>query len=271
MGTRTHWSMERNLNHLKIVVIGSGNVATHLAQALSFSVNIVQIYSRNITNAIALAQKVKGCHAIDNFNDIDTNADIYLISAKDDAIKSIVAQTACRCNSNALWLHTSGSVPADVFAPHCQHYGVLYPLQTFSKDVEVNVAEVPFFVEGNNADTENDIFLIAKSLSATVKRADSDCRRRIHAAAVFACNFTNHMWAIANDILQQGNLEWEILIPLLKETLAKTQELPPAEAQTGPARRGDTDTMNAHIAMLDEHQQEIYRMLSDSIMKRYKQ
>ena len=131
--------MERNLNHLKIVVIGSGNVATHLAQALSFSVNIVQIYSRNITNAIALAQKVKGCHAIDNFNDIDTNADIYLISAKDDAIKSIVAQTACRCNSNALWLHTSGSVPADVFAPHCQCYGVLYPLQTFSKDVEVNV------------------------------------------------------------------------------------------------------------------------------------
>jgi predicted short-subunit dehydrogenase-like oxidoreductase (DUF2520 family) len=88
---------------------------------------------------------------------------------------------------------------------------------------------------------------------------------------VFACNFTNHLWAIANDILAQGDLEWDVLMPLLKVTLAKTQQLSPADAQTGPARRGDTGTMNSHLAMLDDHQQEIYRMLSDSIMKRYNQ
>lgn len=263
--------MERNLNQPKIVIIGSGNVATHLAQALSCTAHITQIYSRTPANANSLAQKIGNCKPIDNLDNIDTSADVYLIAVKDDAVAGIAAKVAPRCNGNALWLHTSGSVPADVFAPHCQRYGVLYPLQTFSKDATVNVAEVPFFIEGNNADTEHDIACIANTLSTTVKRADSDCRRRIHAAAVFACNFTNHLWAIADDILRQGNIEWEVLMPLLKVTLAKTQQLSPADAQTGPARRGDTGTMNSHLAMLDEHQQEIYRMLSDSIMKRYNQ
>ena len=263
--------MEGNLNQLKIVIIGSGNVATHLAQALSRAAHIIQIYSRTLANANILAQKIGNSEAIDNIDNIATDADVYLISAKDDAVASIAAQAAPRCKGNALWLHTSGSVPANVFAPHCQRYGVLYPLQTFSKDATVNVAEVPFFIEGNNADTERDIAIIANALSATVKRADSNCRRRIHAAAVFACNFTNHLWAIANDILAQGNLDWDVLMPLLKVTLAKTQQLSPADAQTGPARRGDTGTMNSHLAMLDDHQQEIYRMLSDSIMKRYNQ
>ena len=263
--------MEGNLNQLKIVIIGSGNVATHLAQALSRAAHIIQIYSRTLANANILAQKIGNSEAIDNIDNIATDADVYLISAKDDAVASIAAQAAPRCKGNALWLHTSGSVPANVFAPHCQRYGVLYPLQTFSKDATVNVAEVPFFIEGNNADTERDIAIIANALSVTVKRADSDCRRRIHAAAVFACNFTNHLWAIANDILAQGDLEWDVLMPLLKVTLAKTQQLSPADAQTGPARRGDTGTMNSHLAMLDDHQQEIYRMLSDSIMKRYNQ
>ena len=263
--------MEGNLNQLKIVIIGSGNVATHLAQALSRAAHIIQIYSRTLANANILAQKIGNSEAIDNIDNIATDADVYLISAKDDAVASIAAQAAPRCKGNALWLHTSGSVPADVFASYCLRYGVLYPLQTFSKDATVNVAEVPFFIEGNNADTERDIAIIANALSATVKRADSDCRRRIHAAAVFACNFTNHLWAIANDILAQGDLEWDVLMPLLKVTLAKTQQLSPADAQTGPARRGDTGTMNSHLAMLDEHQQEIYRMLSDSIMKRYNQ
>ena len=192
--------MEGNLNQLKIVIIGSGNVATHLAQALSRAAHIIQIYSRTLANANILAQKIGNSEAIDNIDNIATDADVYLISAKDDAVASIAAQAAPRCKGNALWLHTSGSVPANVFAPHCQRYGVLYPLQTFSKDATVNVAEVPFFIEGNNADTERDIAIIANALSATVKRADSDCRRRIHAAAVFACNFTNHLWAIANPI-----------------------------------------------------------------------
>lgn len=267
LGACSHRPMERNLKSLKIAVIGSGNVATHLARALSHTHNVVQIYSRNIDNARALAQTISNCQATNDLNHI-ADADVYLVSIKDDIITTIAQQVASK-HQNALWLHTSGSVSAHVFKDHCQNYGVLYPLQTFSKNATVNISEVPFFIEANNDDTEQQIMNIAETLSNTVKKADSECRRRIHAAAVFACNFANHLWAIAHDILKEGDLEWDVLMPLLKVTLNKTKQLSPADAQTGPARRGDTGTMESHLALLNDHQAAIYRQLSESIINRY--
>lgn len=268
LGTGTYRTMERNLSNSRIVIIGAGNVATHLARELATTHNILQIYSRDISNAKKLAGSIDNCQPVNRHDLIVTDADVYIIAVKDDAISSI-AQNLTQSRAGALWLHTSGSVPVGIFEGLCNRYGVLYPLQTFSKDTFVNVSEVPFFIEGNTADTLESIRKIALSLSPLVNEADSSSRQRLHTAAVFACNFANHMWAIAHDILQEGGLDWETLMPLLKATLDKTSRISPSDAQTGPARRGDTTTMERHLSSLDSHQAEIYRLLSDSIMKRY--
>lgn len=259
--------MERSVKN-KIVIIGAGNVATHLAQAFSHEFDVVQVYNHNIDNAIHLATKLHGCEAINDLSLLNDSADVYVLSIKDDAIKEIVAQIPDVCKTK-LWVHTSGSVSMDVFKGVINQYGVLYPLQTFSKDVDVNVGEIPFFIEGNEVASLEKIKEVALRISPIVKIADSDSRKRIHASAVFACNFVNHLWSIADDILKKGNLEFELLIPLLKETLAKIAKVSPCDAQTGPARRGDVKTMMGHMALLEEDQKEIYRLLSRSIMKQY--
>lgn len=258
--------MERR--RIKIAVLGAGNVATHLARALSDSADVVQIFSNKIENATLLASSISGCAATASLDDITVDADMYLVSVKDDVIKDIALKTAGRL-CDKLWIHTSGSVPADVFAPFAKNYGVLYPLQTFSKNVYVNVAEIPFFVEGSNVNAEFEIQKLAKSLSTVVNHADSETRKRIHAAAVFACNFSNHLWSIAEDILKAGDIDMSVLLPLLRTTLDKITKVSPAEAQTGPARRGDIGTMKKHMSLLDEDKALMYKMLSKSIMRQY--
>lgn len=259
--------MERGIRH-KIAIIGAGNVATHLAQTLACANDVVQIYSRNLENATRLASKIQGCEAIDDISKLSSNVDIYIVSVKDDVIKDIAFKMSEACR-NGLWVHTSGSVSMDVFKDIAGNYGVLYPLQTFSRDVAVNVGEVPFFIEGNNAETLEKIKEVALSVSPVVRCADSDSRKRIHASAVFACNFVNHMWSMADDVLKAGDFSFDLLLPLLKETLAKVSKVSPFDAQTGPARRGDVETMAGHLALLDEDKKEIYKLLSRSIMKQY--
>ncbi len=259
--------MERGVRH-KIAIIGAGNVATHLAQAFACANDVVQIYSRNLDNATCLASKIQGCEAINDLSQLSSNVDIYIVSVKDDAIIDIVYGMPETCR-NGLWVHTSGSVSMDVFRNIAENYGVLYPLQTFSRDVPVNVGEVPFFIEGNNAVSFGRIKDVALSVSSIVRCADSDSRKLIHASAVFACNFVNHMWSIADEVLKDGDFSFDLLLPLLKETLAKVSKVSPYDAQTGPARRGDIDTMSRHMALLDEDKKEIYKLLSRSIMKQY--
>lgn len=259
--------MERGVRH-KVSIIGAGNVATHLAQALACANDVVQIYSRNLDNATRLASKIQGCEAIDDISKLSSNIDIYVISVKDDAIKNIAFKMPKDCR-NGLWVHTSGSVSMDVFRNIADNYGVLYPLQTFSRDVPVNVGEVPFFIEGNNAVSFGRIKDVALSVSSIVRCADSDSRKLIHASAVFACNFVNHMWSIADEVLKDGDFSFDLLLPLLKETLAKVSKVSPFDAQTGPARRGDIDTITRHLALLDDDKKEIYKLLSRSIMKQY--
>lgn len=252
---------------MRIAIIGAGNVATHLAVALSAKADIVQIYSRHRENACCLASRITPEPAVtDRADEIIRDADVYIVSVKDDAIAEIAATSG---DDDGLWVHTSGSVPMSVFAGRKKRYGVLYPLQTFSKDVAVDMAEVPFFVEGGDEATADEIKDIARLMSPVVNVADSEQRKRIHAAAVFACNFTNHLWAVAEKILNDGGYGFDVLMPLLRVTLDKAGKVSPSAGQTGPARRGDTGTMQRHIELLDDADAEIYRMLSRSIMEKY--
>ncbi len=251
----------------RVVVIGAGNVATHLAKALDGKVEIVQVYSHYMANARILADSLSGAvTATDSIDDIVDNADIYVLSIKDDAISQVVNRVK---PNDALWVHTSGSVQMDVFGGKMTRYGVLYPLQTFSKNIDVDVSAVPFFIEGCTVEVQSQIADFARLLSSNVSYADSHCRKRIHAAAVFACNFTNHLWAKAENILAQDGLDFKVLMPLLRVTLDKAGVISPADGQTGPARRGDYGTMQGHLELLDDNDAEIYRMLSHSIMKQY--
>lgn len=251
---------------MRIVIIGAGNVATHLAKAFDAKANVAQIYSHTLANAQSLCQSLKQATATDDIAQLITDADLYIISVKDDAITEVV--DSVRFNSG-LWVHTSGSVSIEVLKQRFSQCGVLYPLQTFSRNVAVAVDKVPFFIEGNDDATAKGIGEIAKMVSNRVLNANSEQRKRLHAAAVFACNFANHLWSIADDVLSASGYDFDILLPLINATLEKATIVSPAEGQTGPARRGDHQTMLAHEKILTEQQAYVYKMLSNSIMKKY--
>lgn len=254
---------------LRGVLIGSGAVASALAPALERGGNVVweQVYSPTLAHAQWLADELRDAGATNNMKAVFSDADIYLVSVKDDAIAAVAQQFP---HNNAVWMHTSGGVPADALAPLSPNFGVFYPLQTFSKGVEVSMDCVPMFVEGSNEATENIIRSLAESIAKSVVHADSELRKRLHCAAVFACNFTNHLWSVADTILREHpGLDITYLEPLLKETLRKAMTVAPVVAQTGPARRGDTAVMERHKAMLSSDDAALYDYLSTRIMKQY--
>lgn len=250
----------------KIVIFGSGNVATHLAAALDRVYDVKQIISPNPQHASALAKRMRNATATSNIKDAINDADIYLIAVKDDAISEIVSSTA---PDSGLWLHTSGSVGVEVFSPYKKNYGVFYPLQTFSKDVKVDISAIPLFIEGSSDLTESEIRQIAGGISTKVFHADSHQRRQLHIAAVFACNFANRLWAIADKILSQSGYNFDILAPLLQATLNKAIATSPLDGQTGPARRGDNKIISSHISSLNGEDADIYRLISSSIFNQY--
>lgn len=251
----------------RIVVIGSGNVASHLAPALDRHVgDVVQVMSRDLSHARALAGTLRGATAVDRPEDVVADADLYVVSVSDDSIIPLLDRLDCR---QGLWMHTSGSVPMTVFQGRALRYGVLYPLQTFSRDVAVDMRRVPFFVEGSDDVEALAIHDIAARISSSVHYADSLVRRQLHVAAVFACNFTCQMWAEADEILQRAELPFSTLLPLIEATFDKVRRVRPADALTGPARRGDRNVIAAHMEMLPLPQREIYRCISGRIIDRY--
>lgn len=249
----------------KIVMIGAGNVASHLAPALSDAgaADFVQVYSRHIESARELAAKLPGASATANLNDIVDDADIYLLSVKDDAIAGIAAALP---KGNALVLHTSGSVGMEALSTASDRYGVFYPLQTFSKNVDLDMPAVPLFVEGNTPETEAEIRTLGEKVFRKVYHADSEIRKKMHVSAVFACNFTNHLWTIAEKLLQREGLPFDVLRPLLEETLRKALVNSPSASQTGPAVRGDVNIIASHLAQLSDPEKSLYSTLSDAIM-----
>ncbi|MCM1520338.1 MAG: F420-dependent NADP oxidoreductase [Lachnoclostridium sp.] len=252
----------------RLVMIGAGNVASSLAPAIhqADAADVVQVYSRNLANAQALADAIPGAAATADLDEILPDADVYLLSLSDDALKDTVA--ALKPN-NALWLHTSGSTGMEILSRLSDSYGVFYPLQTFSKSRRVNLDTVSLFTEGSTLEVEDRIREMAVKVFKNVYHADSLTRRRMHIAAVFACNFSNYMWMIAHDLLQKHHIPFDVLAPLLRETLDKALQMNPRDGQTGPARRGDTVLIEAHAEMLPDNLREIYILLSESIIKEF--
>ncbi|MFC0875983.1 Rossmann-like and DUF2520 domain-containing protein [Saccharicrinis sp. FJH2] len=249
---------------VNIVLLGSGNVATHLGLHLqNIGYNIIQVYSRTEKNAMILANRLNTDYTSDP-EQLNQQADLYLIAAKDDSIATIASFTILK---NKFLVHTAGSVRSDIFIPYTDKYGVLYPFQTFTKTRKVNFKVVPVLVEANTPDLENELITLAEKLSEKVLKASSDQRAMLHISAVFACNFTNHMYAIAADLLKNNDLSFDLLQPLIMETAEKVMSIRPADAQTGPAVRFDRNIMDQQMTKLNEVPvyQEIYRIMSESI------
>lgn len=251
---------------MRISIIGSGNVATHLAAAFKNTGHqIVQVYSPNYQNAALLAYHVKA-NAINELAGIDPATDVFVIAIKDDAIETIARQLAPH---QKLTVHTSGATDMQAVFKYNALSGVFYPLQTFSKTKEVDFKQVPLCIEGANEDITRQLEQLAHSISNNVQRVNSAQRKILHLAAVFACNFPNNLYAIAQQLLARHQLDFDLLRPLILETAQKVQERFPTQVQTGPAIRNDEKTMAAHLNLLGDEPQfwQIYEVLSQSIIK----
>jgi len=246
---------------IRVSIIGSGNVAQHLIVAFSKTTDIelVQVFARKDA---AVAHLTSPDKIYTNFNDIIA-ADLFIIAITDDAITEVSAAIPF---SNELVVHTSGSVSIEAIN-NKNRPGVFYPLQTFSKSKEVDFKTIPICIETKNEKDFQILEKVAKSISNTVYKINSEQRKALHIAAVFVCNFVNHLYQIGNDICIENDLPFDILKPLIQETANKILTLSPNQAQTGPAKRKDTQTINTHLSFLsDENQKEIYKMLTKSII-----
>ena len=253
---------------VSVVLLGAGRVATHLAPALvQAGCNLVQVWSRTAASARALVEPL-GVPYTTELDAVVMGADIYIACVADGALPEVADGVVRRVGDAPLFLHTAGSVGIELWQ-RCgaQHYGILYPLQTFSKERTVNMREVSLFVEASDEGAMERIEALACSLSDRVFRADSKRRARLHIAAVFACNFANAMYDAAHRLLAEDDIPFEVLLPLIDETAAKVHTLTPREAQTGPAVRGDRVVMQRHMEALaeDEQLQQIYSMISNYI------
>ena len=250
---------------MKIVFIGSGNLATHLSLALQAAgEEITQVFSRTEEHAKELAVRL-GCRYTTDIDEIDKKAQIYIFSVKDDAISKIAA-AVCSDRPDALFIHTAGSVSMEVFKGYASHYGVLYPMQTFSKHRHVDFRPIPCFIEGSDEQALATIRTLSENISDHVVDCDSEKRKKMHLAAVFACNLTNHCYRLAERVLQEEQIDWHLFLPLIDETAKKVSEMSPKDAQTGPMVRYDVEVMNRQLALLpDERTREIYRLMAESI------
>jgi predicted short-subunit dehydrogenase-like oxidoreductase (DUF2520 family) len=250
-----------------IVIIGSGNVATHLALTLTAKkCTITQIYSRTKKNAAALAKKISAKTSFSNkIKDIDTTADLYIIAVADDAIIKITRKLKLK---NKLVVHTSGSNEMTILKTVSKNYGVIYPLQTFSLNKHIDFKMVPVFIEANSKSNSVLLKQFASLFSDNVSKLSSNERMQLHIAAVVACNFTNHLFVLAEQILSKNKLNFKLLKPLIEETVAKALSQSPITAQTGPAVRNDFKTVSAHIKTLSKNKKlkKIYQLISKSII-----
>jgi len=247
-----------------VIIIGAGKLAWNLGMSLrSSGIRIVQIVSRSLTSSEILASKLE-CNAGTIYDKTFARADIFIISASDDSINEIVNTLDFGSN---LVVHTAGSVDINVFSGRARFYGVLYPLQTFSKGRKSNFRNIPIFIEGNNSESLDKIRKLAEILSETVINSDSEMRSKVHLAAVFACNFVNYMYVLAEETIKDRDINFEFLKPLILETAFKAVEKGPAQSQTGPAIRGDKRILEKHMKMLEDKPAmlEIYKMLSENI------
>ena len=252
----------------KIVLIGAGNVATHLGVSLQQKgCKVEQVYSRTPESASRLAGLLDVPY-VTSLSEVVCDADMYIVALKDAVFQELLPAIV-KGREEALFVHTAGSLPMSLWEGAVSRYGVLYPMQTFSKQRAVNFEEVSFFVEASGAEELNTLKEVAGLLSPRVYEASSEQRKYLHLSAVFACNFTNHMYALSAHLLKQQNLPFEAMLPLIDETARKVHELLPQDAQTGPAVRDDRNVMSSHLDLLSGEPgiKELYEKISDSIYR----
>ncbi len=250
---------------LSIVILGTGNVAHHLFQFCfsSSEARVIQVFGRN-TSAI---KKFEARVATTVFPEEIMDADLYLIAVSDAAIAEVSALLKTK---KGLVAHTSGSLSLDLLQSNRK--SVFYPLQTFTENKSLNFTSLPICLEAENERDYELLGRLASSLSNNVYRITTPQRRSLHLAAVFANNFTNHLYQIAEEICNSEGVTFEMLHPLIAETADKIRFLPPKNAQTGPARRKDLITLQRHLDMLqDPEHRKIYQAMSNSIQKMYEE
>lgn len=253
---------------MKLFFLGSGNVATHLSKALAKAGHqVLGVYSRQLPHAAALAGLFPGALALDtpDFTSLPA-ADLYLVCLRDDAVAGVLQQA--RFPAGSLVAHTSGSLPLEAAGSGPQvRPGVFYPIQTFSKSQELDLSRTPIALEAADAPAGDLLAGLAAGISSRVVWLSGQERQYLHLAAVFACNFTNHLLGIGRDLMERHQLDPALLHPLVEATLAKALHHPPFQVQTGPAVRGDGNILERHQHLLQGEPRygEIYRLLSESI------
>lgn len=253
----------------KVAIVGAGNLATRVSLELqNKGVEIIQVYSRTVTSALTLARML-GCNYVTKPEKITPDADIYLISVSDMIVIDLLSKVNF---NNKLIAHTAGSIPISELGKFSSNYGVFYPLQTFSKFRDVNFSRIPFCIEANNKENEDVLVELASLVSKDVRLINSDQRKQLHLAAVFACNFTNHLYAVASELIGDKDIPFDILIPLISETASKVKSMAPRAAQTGPALRFDKNVIQEHQNMLNSKPRlkKLYAQLSENINEFHK-
>lgn len=234
---------------MKIDIIGKGNVGTHLFNAFRGIMDVRAISSRDLTG-------------------VRPDADLHIVCVSDDAIREVCSKMSKIISSSSVMVHTSGTTPLSAISDLYPHTGVFYPLQTFTKDKPLDYSRIPFFIEASDSKSGELLGEAAASVSSSVARADSEMRLRLHIASVLSCNFVNHLWTLSERYLSSNGIEFKTLLPLIEETCRKITEMDPKDAQTGPASRHDLQTIESHVAHLEDYPEikEIYSILTASIM-----
>ena len=249
---------------MDIVILGSGNVATVLGRKFKTAGhNILQVISRNASAASKLAYEWD-TESTNYPSIINRNADVYIIAVSDDAIDDVVADL--KLNGKVV-AHTAASVSKEVLKNVSNHYGVFYPLQSLHKE-DIDLPEAPIFFDGSDEITKKKLAALADSISPQhVSLAGDDGRLKLHIAAVFVNNFTNHLYALAENYCKTEGIDFKELFPLIEETVSRIKDISPSKSQTGPAVRNDEETIQKHLALLDAHPalKKVYQFMTDSI------
>lgn len=258
-------------NKTNIVIIGTGNVAYHIAKSFKTvkEINIIQAFNHKMsTQSVSFARQFK-CKLVSDYNEIFKGADFYVIAVKDDAIVE-VAKKLSVLKLKGIVVHTSGSIEMNVLKNVSKNIGVYYPLETFYKGAHIKWKQTPLLIEGNSKVITSKVKSLANAISKKVKEVDSNKRLQIHLAAVFACNFTNAMYVSAYQIIENhvGKNDTDLLMPIMQHSFHKLQNVHPRYAQTGPAMRNDKLVMKKHLNLIKENKQvsKVYTTLSDLIM-----
>lgn len=255
---------------MRIVLVGAGGLATNLGLALhEAGHDVLAVFSRTMEHARILAERI-GSQPTDDICALPNEADLFIVSVK-DAVLTDVVQQLVQGREEQFFAHTAGSMPLELFQGPAHHYGVFYPMQSFSKERRINFSEIPVFLEASDVQTLTLLKTLSATLTPHIYELSTDERRYLHLAAVFACNFANHCYALSAEILQQHGLPFNVMLPLIDETARKVHYLSPLEAQTGPAIRYDLNVINKQQQLLDDPaMKELYERLSKSIYQHAK-